>query len=467
MLNDVVSINNPSALTVLPKLLLLNDVTDNLSKLLIGYSFLNYKANKLQPAYAPKLISICIKNSPYSSPYNVFMRSRLVSIFTVYYKGYRLTKEYKPIYYFLPPRLSCLLAWTQLFTAAYLTDSCNNPIDTQASYSTLVALNYYTKEFLNGATATPIYYAYRHAAAATNNLDPYSDDDALAETLAACNHQALRLENLSVEISNDLVRTVAGTAAPKLRDYQRANAFIQLLNNAFKINCIVVNKAHLILGANNDFRFLLLQLGQRTAFACLHRLFLTATLPPCRRLPIYFCNVNIADVADVKPAIFTLVNCFRAANKAYATAKYKYARLAIVYCCSLQDVSIWGWLKRSHVIVATTSLGVSMDHPNVSLILYYSLPYNLISWMQQAGCSACNGLPAYAVIIYTGNPRHVDRQYALKGTWSTTAVNVLLSNTLYAYIGLIYNCKQYAYCAVVAGLQAGCNYYLSYCLTAA
>lgn len=49
-----------------------------------------------------------------------------------------------------------------LFPSAYLTGSRNDPIDTQASHSTSVAFNHYAKEFLNGATATPIYHAYRH-----------------------------------------------------------------------------------------------------------------------------------------------------------------------------------------------------------------------------------------------------------------------------------------------------------------
>lgn len=59
-----------------------------------------------------------------------------------------------------------------------------------------------------------------------------------------------------------------------------------------------------------------------------------------------------------------------------------------------------------------------MDHPNISLVLHYSLPYDLIGWMQQAGRGVCDGSPAHTVIVYTGNPKPADQ--GLRGFLAVT-----------------------------------------------
>ncbi|TIC89466.1 ATP-dependent DNA helicase tlh1 [Colletotrichum higginsianum] len=165
---QVSSLEEAVASSKLPLLPKLDQVLDDVSELKTGYSFLNYEMNQEwasigvtflesqvtsgatpygtftrdnepniatiqkyqrdvnaflsvlltaihvtygQPARAPEIVSLRVENTPYGGLRNVFMRKGHVAIHTIYHKGLRIKKEYRPIYRFLPIELSYIMVY--------------------------------------------------------------------------------------------------------------------------------------------------------------------------------------------------------------------------------------------------------------------------------------------------------------------------------------------------------------------
>ncbi|WDK15538.1 hypothetical protein CGRA01v4_06819 [Colletotrichum graminicola] len=59
-----------------------------------------------------------------------------------------------------------------------------------------------------------------------------------------------------------------------------------------------------------------------------------------------------------------------------------------------------GQLETDHIMFAASAFGTSLNYGQVSLMVYYSAPYNLINWVQMAGRARQDSSPAVAVIRY-------------------------------------------------------------------
>jgi len=66
---------------------------------------------------------------------------------------------------------------------------------------------------------------------------------------------------------------------------------------------------------------------------------------------------------------------------------------------AVQDAFMAGDLP---LVVATNAFGMGIDRPDVRLVLHYSLPSTLEAYYQEAGRAGRDGLPARAVMLYSG-----------------------------------------------------------------
>ncbi|KAK1585765.1 uncharacterized protein LY79DRAFT_670783 [Colletotrichum navitas] len=99
-----------------------------------------------------------------------------------------------------------------------------------------------------------------------------------------------------------------------------------------------------------------------------------------------------------------------AADKASQEA----SRLAVVYCRGINIAKRLAseeatQLKTDHVMFTTSAFSTSLNYGQVSLVVHYSAPYDLINWNQMASWARRNGSPAVAVILYVARNTVLDR----------------------------------------------------------
>ncbi|KAK1989782.1 hypothetical protein LX36DRAFT_754552 [Colletotrichum falcatum] len=136
--------------------------------------------------------------------------------------------------------------------------------------------------------------------------------------------------------------TIIIIISPERLGHPRWRAPVNVLNDSFAIDWVVVDETHLIFGAKSTFRPLLLEMGARIAIACHRKLFTTATLPPAleadfrsvynlatsakivrastSRPQITFRNVAAPTPSTCKARLIDLVARFRNSNRARAAA---------------------------------------------------------------------------------------------------------------------------------------------------
>ena len=229
-----------------------------------------------------------------------------------------------------------------------------------------------------------------------------------------------------------------GLATGKLRDL--------FSENTVKISCVTIDEAHCVSQWGHDFRPDYMEIGAvRNIFPDAAMLALTATATEQVRLDI------VKNLKMKKPAVF--VSSFNRSNIFLEVQarrngfnqvvdfleKHK-DDSGIIYCYSRKQVddltealSKAGYSVLSYhaglrddvraknqelfirdevqIIVATIAFGMGIDKPNVRFVINYDLPKSVEEYYQEIGRAGRDGLPATALLLYSGADVHKLRYF--------------------------------------------------------
>ena len=219
------------------------------------------------------------------------------------------------------------------------------------------------------------------------------------------------------------------------------------------VSLLVVDEAHCVSEWGHDFRpsYLALgalaeELGHPTILA------LTATAPPLireeiiSRLGLRDPNVVVRPVA--RPNLrFEVMPCESedAKRRQLVQLLRRLRRPGIVYCSTVKDVEELGALcklaripaeiyhgrltkaERAHaherfmssgkriVMIATSAFGLGVDKPDIRYVVHYQVPGSLEAYVQEAGRSGRDGIPARCILLYFPEDLNVQRHFLSEG----------------------------------------------------